>query len=66
MGVTFEWDRDKNERNLRKHGVGFAEASTVFGDPLADTVSDPMHADGEERFFTVGLSNRSRLWLCHT
>ena len=61
MGVIFEWDRDKNEGNLRKHGVGFAEASSVFGDPLADTISDDMHSEGEERFFTVGLSKRSRL-----
>ena len=33
-GIAFEWDRKKDSANRRKHGVGFAEASTVFADPL--------------------------------
>lgn len=61
MGLTFEWDPDKAERNLEKHGVSFPEASTVFGDPLAVTIADPDHSIGEERFATLGLSHRQRL-----
>jgi len=44
MGYIFEWDRKKAELNLRKHGVGFDEGSTVFGDPLALLMPDPDHS----------------------
>jgi uncharacterized DUF497 family protein len=37
--MEFEWDRDKAASNLAKYGVAFAEAATVFGDPLAITYS---------------------------
>ena len=56
-GIAFEWDRRKNSANRRKHGVGFAEASTVFDDPLSITISDPDHASFEERFVIIGLSS---------
>ena len=59
--MQFVWDRRKAERNNRKHGVSFEEASTVFGDPLAGTISDPDHSLGEERFATVGFSTARRL-----
>ena len=39
--MIFEWDPGKEVRNLRKHGVSFVEASTVFGDTLAATIPDP-------------------------
>jgi hypothetical protein len=39
--VEFEWDLEKAEENLRKHGVAFTEAMTVFGDPLEVTIPDP-------------------------
>ncbi len=65
--MNFEWDPQKAERNLSKHGVSFAEASTVFGDELAITVPDPDHSTEEERFITVGWSNRRRLLIvAHT
>jgi uncharacterized DUF497 family protein len=40
-GIAVEWDRGKDSANRRKHGVGFAEASTVFDDPLSITIADP-------------------------
>jgi uncharacterized DUF497 family protein len=49
MSFGFEWDPDKAESNLRKHGVSFDEASTVFGDPFARTRPDPLHSVSEER-----------------
>jgi uncharacterized DUF497 family protein len=61
--LTFEWDQKKAERNLRKHGVSFAEASTVFGDPLSIVVNDPDHSDTEERFLIVGSSYKGRLLI---
>jgi uncharacterized DUF497 family protein len=56
----FEWDTKKAEANLQRHGVSFAEAATVFFDPLSLTVSDPLHSLAEERFVITGLSNRQR------
>jgi uncharacterized DUF497 family protein len=61
MGYIFEWDRKKAELNLRKHSVGFDEASTVFGDPLALLMPDPDHSDGEMRYILLGMSNQQRL-----
>jgi uncharacterized DUF497 family protein len=59
--VEFEWDSAKAEANAKKHGVSFAEASTVFGDPLEVTIPDPDHSEGEARFLSLGLSVESRL-----
>jgi uncharacterized DUF497 family protein len=59
--VKFVWNTKKSEVNQRKHGVGFDEASTVFGDPLAGTFPDADHSIGEARFITVGRSSSGRL-----
>jgi hypothetical protein len=65
--MNFEWDPRKAEVNLRKHGISFTEAGTVFGDELATTVPDPDHSDEEDRFITIGWSNRGRLlMISHT
>jgi uncharacterized DUF497 family protein len=65
--VRIEWDPEKEARNLRKHGVSFVEASTVFGDPLAATIPDVKHSDLEPRFLTMGLSSANRLLVvAHT
>ena len=56
MSLTFEWDEEKAAENLAKHGVSFAEASTVFADPLSRTIPDPLHSDEEDRFVILGES----------
>ena len=62
MRLTFEWDPKKAGSNLRKHGVSFGDAATVFGDPLSLTIHDPIHSSGwEDRFITIGLSVRQKL-----
>ena len=61
MTTLFEWDEDKAEENLRKHGISFEEAQTVFNDPLAITIPDPDHSLAEDRFITIGLSNKRRV-----
>ena len=61
MVLTFEWDRVKEESNRKKHDVSFAEAATVFGDPLSISIPDPMHSESEHRFVPVGASVRGRL-----
>jgi len=59
--MQFEWDREKAKRNIRKHGVPFDEAVTVFYDPLSATFDDPDHSVDERRFITVGYSLHGRL-----
>ena len=54
--MEFEWDPEKAEINATKHGVAFAHASTVFGDPLSMTFHDPDHSDDEDRYITIGSS----------
>jgi uncharacterized protein len=61
--MEFEWDDAKSEANERKHGVSFAEAMTVFGDPLALTGYDPGHSDDEDRYITMGTSIAGRLLI---
>jgi uncharacterized DUF497 family protein len=59
--MNCEWDERKAAANLRKHGVSFEEACTVFFDPLAATGADPDHARGEARWLTFGVSAAGRL-----
>ncbi len=60
--MSFEWEPVKAAENIRKHrGVTFEEASTVFDDPFAVTMSDPEHSEGEERYLKLGYSTRQRL-----
>jgi uncharacterized DUF497 family protein len=67
MPLTFEWDLRKARLNLAKHGVGFEEASTIFGDPLSLTIVDPEHSQTEERYVTMGTAfNGKLLVVVHT
>ena len=56
-GITFTWDERKNRSNLKKHGVGFEEAKTVFADEYARLMPDPDHSDEEDRFLLLGVSH---------
>lgn len=67
MALQFEWDPNKAARNVENHQVSFEEAATVFDDPLFITVIDEEHSVEEERYITIGLSQRGRLLLgAHT
>ena len=59
--MHFEWDPEKAKKNLKKHGVSFEEAVTVFYDPLSATFDDPDHSVGEYRYIIIGFSSRDRL-----
>jgi uncharacterized protein len=61
MYMEFEWDPNKSAKNIKKHGVSFTEAATVFGDPLSTTFPDPDHSIQENRFIIVGSSNTGKL-----
>ena len=65
--MNFDWDPQKAEVNLRKHGLSFDEAATVFLDPMAVSGPDPEHSVGEDRYITFGFSRLGRLLaICHT
>jgi len=57
----FEWDEEKARSNLKKHGVSFDEAATIFNDPRIATISDPDHSQDEERYVSIGKSVIMRL-----
>jgi uncharacterized DUF497 family protein len=59
--LNFEFDPAKAKSNLAKHGVSFAEAITVFDDPLSSTLPEDQHSIEESRFITVGMSIDFRL-----
>jgi uncharacterized DUF497 family protein len=59
--LAFEFDPSKAAANLRKHGVSFQEAMTVFDDLLAATFEDELHSEEEGRSITIGLSSKGRL-----
>jgi uncharacterized DUF497 family protein len=61
VALLFEWDPNKAASNLRKHGIRFEEALTVFADPLSLSVPDPDHSLREQRFLLLGRSAHDRL-----
>jgi uncharacterized protein len=61
--MEFEWDDNKADRNLNKHGISFEEASTVFEDPNGVTIADTEHSFQELRYIEIGFSDRNRLLL---
>ena len=64
--LRFSWDPRKAKSNLRKHGVSFEEAETVFFDEHAVLIDDPESSATEDRFVLLGLGIRPRvLVVCH-
>jgi len=64
--LQFDWEPAKAKENLRKHGVSFDEAQTVFYDDYATEFYDDTHSEYEDRFLLLGLSSDLRLLMvCH-
>ena len=64
--IKFDWDPAKAASNLRKHGVSFEEAQSVFYDEFAVQFYDEPHSSDEERFLMLGMSSGAHLLLvCH-
>ena len=64
--MKFEWDPHKNEINVKKHGVDFDEAETVFEDEKAVIIYDESHSISEDRFKIIGISRKLReLTVCY-
>src|SRR3546814_8228069 len=64
--MKFDWDPAKAASNLRKHGVSFEDAQSVFYDEFAVPFYDEPHSSDEERFLILGMSSGAQLLLvCH-
>jgi len=64
--IRFEWDSAKERANIKKHGVSFDEACSVFYDDFAVQFFDEEHSSDEDRFLMLGISSKSRmLMICH-
>ena len=64
--LKFEWDKNKAQSNLEKHGVSFEEAMTVFYDERALEFFDKNNSEWEDRFLMLGLTTEFKLLLiCH-
>ena len=64
--IRFEWDPAKARSNLKKHGIAFEEAKSVFYDEFAIQFYDEKNAESEDRFIMLGMSYESRvLVVCH-
>ncbi len=61
--MEFAWDQLKAIANLKKHGVSFEEAKTVFDNPLAVIFDDEAHSVDESREIIMGHSQQNRLLL---
>ena len=64
--IRFEWDIKKADANIKKHGISFDEARTVFFDEHARLINDPDHSEDESRFILMGISSSLKIMLvCH-
>ncbi len=67
MEYVFEWDPGKAALNLRKHGVAFEQAATIFLDQRAISILDEEHSEEEDRWVTIGVDADARLLVAvHT
>ena len=64
--ISFEWDNNKERQNIKKHGISFTEAATVFEDENAVLFDDPEHSGEEQRFLLLGMSETTKICIvCH-
>lgn len=64
--ISFEWDATKAASNIKKHGISFEEAQSVFYDEFAVQFFDGEHSGKEDRFLMLGMSvNTKMLLVCH-
>ncbi len=64
--LEFQWNHEKNRINIKKHGISFDEAKTVFYDEYAIQFFDPDHSEDEDRFLLLGTSFKLKtLVVCH-
>ena len=63
--MNFEWDEAKRQVNIRKHGIDFINAETVF-DGYTITIEDDRKDYFEQRFVTFGIMEGRVVAIVHT
>lgn len=63
--MEFEWDNTKRKLNIKKHGIDFVDAPTVF-DGYTLTILDDRIDYGEDRFVTFGILDGRVVVVVHT
>jgi len=56
--MSFEWDNDKQQNNLQKHGVDFLDVVRIFSKPVLEWI-DTRKDYGEERIMTIGFDEEN-------
>lgn len=64
-GLAVEWDSDKNEINIKKHGISFETAALVFADEFYLELYDEEHSVDEDRYIAIGMVE-DVLFVVHT
>jgi uncharacterized DUF497 family protein len=64
--MRFDWDSDKAEKNLAKHGVRFEDAMFAFFDPFGRIEIDIAHAEEEDRYWQIGMTRAGLLIVVYT
>lgn len=59
--MQFEWDESKNKATIKKHKISFAEAETVFDDPLHISILDKRFDYFDERWITFGTTKKGKV-----
>jgi uncharacterized protein len=59
--LSFQWDKQKDAANYKKHGIHFSEAATIFYDENAKEYFDPDHSENEDRYLMLGMSRNLRV-----
>lgn len=53
--MQIEWDANKNQKNIRKHGISFEEAKEALNDPNSIEFFDEVHSTrSEDRYICIG------------
>lgn len=61
LNYNFEWDLEKAVQNEKKHKISFEQAASIFSDPRALTIFDDEHSINEDRWITIGMSNKGNI-----
>lgn len=64
--MQFEWDENKNQRNIEKHGIDFNDAITIFDDDERVEAIDDRNNYGEERLQVIGEAKPGVLMVVYT
>ena len=62
-GLLFEYDPEKNRKNIEKHGISFKSAARVFFDYDRIELYDEAHSGDEDRYDTIGDTSAGNLTI---